>query len=157
MAAIFPLDTTQPWTFNGVTYEYDATEDRWFVISTGATDSVVKGINSNQNDIDVLNTIIDQEIQNRSDLLDVAAAKNNQQDAQIVELDSRVDALASLSGTLEFKGSYTYVALKTTAGCQAEYEQCLRDANDADDVSAARSQCNREFNECTSSIGESAS
>ena len=34
MAAVFPLDTTKPWTFNGVTYEYDATEDRWFVVST---------------------------------------------------------------------------------------------------------------------------
>ena len=154
MAAIFPLDTTQPWTFNGVTYEYDATEDRWFVVSTGATDSVVKGINSNQNDIDVLNTLIDQEIQNRNDLLDVAAAKNNQQDAQIAELDTRVDALASSSGKLEFRGNYTYVSLKTTAGCQAEYEQCLRDAQDADDVNAARSQCSREFTECTNSIGE---
>ena len=154
MAAVFPLDTSKPWTFNGVTYEYDASEDRWFVVSTGATDSVVKGINSNQSDIDVLNTIIDQEIDNRTALLDVAAAKNNQQDAAIAELDTRVDALSSSSGRLEFKGSYTYVALKTTAGCQAEYEQCLREANDADDVNAARSQCSRDFTDCTTSIGE---
>ena len=34
MAAVFPLDTSQPWTFNGVTYEYDAADDRWFVVST---------------------------------------------------------------------------------------------------------------------------
>ena len=40
MAAVFPLDTTKPWTFNGVTYEYDASEDRWFVISTNKTDFV---------------------------------------------------------------------------------------------------------------------
>ena len=40
MAAVFPLDTTQPWTFNGVTYEYDASEDRWFVISTNKVDAV---------------------------------------------------------------------------------------------------------------------
>ena len=40
MAAVFPLDTTKPWTFNGVTYEYDADDDRWFVISTNKTDLV---------------------------------------------------------------------------------------------------------------------
>ena len=153
MAAVFPLDTTQPWTFNGVTYEYDASEDRWFVISTAATDSVVKGINSNQSEIDVLSTIIDQEIENRSSLLDVAASKNNQQDASISELDLRVDALSAASGRLEFKGSYSYVALKTLAGCQAEYEQCLRDADDADDVNGARSQCNRQYSDCQGSIG----
>ena len=154
MAAVFPLDTTKPWTFNGVTYEYDADDDRWFVVSTIATDQVVDSINSNQSDIDVLNTIIDQEIENRTALLDVAAAKNNQQDSDIAELDARVDALAALSGRLEFKGSYTYVALKTTAGCQAEYEQCLRDAQDADDIIAARSQCTRDLSDCTNSIGE---
>ena len=42
MAAVFPLDTSKPWVFNGVTYEYDAAEDRWFVVSTTATDSVVR-------------------------------------------------------------------------------------------------------------------
>ena len=40
MAAVFPLDTAKPWTFNGVTYQYDASEDRWFVISTNKTDLV---------------------------------------------------------------------------------------------------------------------
>ena len=37
----------------GVTYEYDATEDRWFVVSTAATDSVVEGISNNRSQIDV--------------------------------------------------------------------------------------------------------
>ncbi len=45
MAAVFPVDTSQPWVNNGVTYEYDATEDRWFVISTTATDQVATEIN----------------------------------------------------------------------------------------------------------------
>jgi hypothetical protein len=84
MAAVFPIRTDQPWTFNGVTYEYDATEDRWFVISTAATDSVVEGISDNKSQIDVLDTIIDQEIENRTALLDVAASKNNQQDGAIM-------------------------------------------------------------------------
>ncbi len=49
MAAVFPLDTSKPWVFNGVTYEYDATEDRWFVVSTTATDSVlVVSVNLNE-------------------------------------------------------------------------------------------------------------
>ena len=65
MAAVFPLDTTQPWTFNGVTYEYDASEDRWFVVSTAATDQVVENINKNTNDIDIVNTIIDRALEIR--------------------------------------------------------------------------------------------
>ena len=153
MAAVFPLDTTKPWTFNNVTYEYDAADDRWYVVSTTATDSVVDGINSNQSDIDVLNTVIDQEIENRNALLDVAASKNNQQDAAISEINLRLDALSASSGTLEFKGTYKYVALKTLAGCQAEYEQCLRDADSSDDVTGARSQCNREYTACQNDIG----
>ena len=42
MAAVFPLDTTKPWTFNGVTYEYDAGEDRWYVISTNKQITLMK-------------------------------------------------------------------------------------------------------------------
>ena len=154
MAAIFPLDTTQPWTFNGVTYQYDAAEDRWFVISTNKTDAVDDSLEELERGLETTNDIIDKEIENRSNLLDLAANKNNQQDASIAEINLRLDALAASSGTLEFKGSYTYVALKTAVGCQAEYEQCLREANEADDVNAARSECNRELTECTNSIGE---
>ena len=77
MAAVFPLDTSKPWVFNGVTYEYDASEDRWYVVSTIATDSVIEGISDNRSQIDVLDTLIDTEIDNRAALLDVAASKNN--------------------------------------------------------------------------------
>ena len=66
MAAVFPLDTTKPWTFNGVTYEYDATEDRWFVISTNKTDFVDDSLETLNRDVDVINTVIDQEIENRT-------------------------------------------------------------------------------------------
>jgi hypothetical protein len=75
MAAVFPLDTTKPWVFNGVTYEYDATEDRWFVVSTVATDQVVENLGELERGLDVTNTIIDQEIENRSNLLDAATNK----------------------------------------------------------------------------------
>ena len=54
MAAVFPLDTSQPWTNNGVTYEYDATEDRWYVVSTTATDQVVSDIADLNDEVDAL-------------------------------------------------------------------------------------------------------
>ena len=85
MAAVFPLDTSKPWVFNGVTYEYDATEDRWFVVSTTATDSVVSSLGELERGLDVTNSVIDQEIENRTALLNVAASKNNSQDASIDE------------------------------------------------------------------------
>ena len=151
MAAVFPLDTSKPWIFNGVTYEYDATEDRWFVISTNAVDSVVEDISDNRSQIDVLDTIIDQEIANRTALLDVAASKNNQQDASINELDARVDALAASTGKLEFKGRYTYVLEKTTEACTAAYAQCLLQAGG--DV-PAMSECNRLKDVCDAAISD---
>ena len=64
MAAVFPLDTTKPWIFNGVTYEYDASEDRWYVVSTTATDQVVENLDELERGLDITNTIIDQEIEN---------------------------------------------------------------------------------------------
>ena len=149
MAATFPLNTAEPWTWNGVTYEYDATEDRWFVVSTAATDSVVKGINSNQNDIDVLSTVIDQEIENRNNLLDVAASKNNQQDADIAELDQRVDAIGQAVGALSFKGRYTFVLEKSDAACQAIQVQCIIDAGG--DVTAIRN-CQLDYDACVNDI-----
>ena len=151
MAAVFPLDTTKPWVFNGVTYEYDATEDRWYVVSTIVVDSVVEDISDNRSQIDVLDTIIDQEIENRTALLDVAASKNNQQDSAINELDARVDALASASGSLQFKGVYTYVLEKTTEACTAAYAQCLLQAGG--DV-PAMSECNRLKDVCDAAISD---
>ena len=54
MAAVFPLNTSQPWNNNGVTYQYDATEDRWYVVSTNATDQVVSDIADLNDEIDAL-------------------------------------------------------------------------------------------------------
>jgi len=153
MAAVFPLDTTKPWVFNGVTYEYDATEDRWFVVSTTATDSVFDSISNNKSQIDVLDTIIDQEIDNRTALLNAAAAKNNQQDAAILELDARVDAIGATAGILEFKGSYTYVLEKSAAACDSAYIECLRLADAGADPTGDRITCNRLYNDCTAAIG----
>ena len=136
MAAVFPLDTTKPWIFNGVTYEYDASEDRWYVVSTVATDQVVDSISDNKSQIDVLDTIIDQEIDNRTALLNAAAEKNNQQDAAILELDARVDAIGTSVGILEFKGRYTYVLEKSASACDAAYIECLRLADEGADPGA---------------------
>ena len=151
MAAVFPLDTAKPWTFNGVTYEYDATEDRWFVISTNKTDLVDDSLETLTRELDITNTIIDQEIENRSNLLDAAASKNNQQDASINELDSRVDALAASSGKLEFKGRYTYVLEKTSEACTAAYAQCL--LNVGGDA-LGQSSCAEAYNNCTRALSD---
>ena len=151
MAAVFPLDTAKPWTFNGVTYEYDAAEDRWFVISTNKTDIVDDTLETLTRELDVTNTVIDQEIENRSNLLDVAANKNNQQDASINELDSRLDALAASSGKLEFKGRYTYVLEKTSEACTAAYAQCL--LNVGGDA-LGQSSCAEAYNNCTRALSD---
>ena len=141
MAAVFPLDTTKPWIFNGVTYEYDASEDRWYVVSTTATDQVVDSISDNKSQIDVLDTIIDQEIDNRTALLNAAAAKNNQQDAAILELDARVDAIGSTAGILEFKGSYRYVLEKSQSACDAALVVALEQGVEQYTALRAHSDC----------------
>ena len=151
MAAIFPLDTSKPWIFNGVTYEYDATEDRWYVTSTVATDQVVDSIADNKSQIDILDTIIDQEIENRNNLLNAAASKNNDQDSAIAELDSRVDAIGQAVGILQFKGRYNYVLEKTVEACTAAYAQCLLQAGG--DV-PAMSECNRLKDACEDAVGD---
>ena len=104
MAAVFPLDTTQPWVFNGVTYRYDAGEDRWRVVSTTATDDVVDNLNSLNLDIERIDEKILEEIDNRTDLINQANGKNNAQDAAIAELDARVDSISENIGVLELKG-----------------------------------------------------
>ena len=141
MAAVFPLDTTKPWIFNGVTYEYDTSEDRWYVVSTVATDQVVDSISDNKSQIDVLDTIIDQEIDNRTALLNAAAAKNNQQDAAILELDARVDAIGATAGILEFKGSYRYVLEKSQSACDAALVVALEQGVEQYTALRAHSDC----------------
>ena len=60
----------------------------------------------------ILNIRIDEEIENRNLILQASAEKNNQQDAAILELDQRLDAISDASGTLQFKGRYVYVLRK---------------------------------------------
>ena len=151
MAAVFPLDTTQPWTFNGVTYQYDATEDRWFVISTNKTDLVDETLEDLERGLDITNTVIDQEIENRTVLLNAAATKNNTQDASIDELSGRIDAIGSVVGVLEFKGRYNYVLEKTVEACTAAYAQCLLEAGG--DV-PAMSECNRLKDVCEAAVSD---
>ena len=68
MAAVFPLDTSQPWVFNGVTYEYDASEDRWYVTSTVAVDSVVESLDGLEKGLEDTNKLLDEELENRDSL-----------------------------------------------------------------------------------------
>ena len=128
MAAVFPLDTTKPWTFNGVTYKYDAVEDRWYVVSTTATDQVIEGIEELEESIQETNDLIEEELENRNNLLEAAADKNNEQDAAILELDQRLDALGDAVGSLQFKGRYQYVLEKSEEACNEIYLACLIEA-----------------------------
>ena len=147
MAAVFPLDTTKPWTFNGVTYEYDATENRWFVISTNQNDFVDDTLDTLIRDLDITNSVIDQEIENRSNLLDAAATKNNQQDSSIIGLEARVDALAASVGSLQFKGRYTYVIERSEEACNAALGAAI--AGGMDNTEALRIH-----GECTAAVGQ---
>ena len=151
MAAVFPLDTTKPWTFNGVTYEYDATEDRWFVISTNKTDFVDDSLETLTKDLSDQNNRFDEELENRNALLQQAAEKNNQQDAAILELDQRVDAISESSGTLLFKGRYQYVLEKSEDACNEVYLACLIEA--AGDPLLA-GQCSQVHAACVAAIDD---
>ena len=151
MAAVFPLDTTKPWTFNGVTYEYDAIEDRWFVISTNKTDFVDDSLETLTRDTNDLNVRIDEEIENRNLILQAGAEKNNQQDAAILELDQRVDAISNATGTLQFKGRYVYVLEKSEEACNEVYLACLIEAA-GDPILAG--QCSQTHALCTTAIDD---
>ena len=150
MAAVFPLDTTKPWTFNGVTYEYDAGEDRWFVVSTNKTDLVDETLEDLERSVDINSTVIDQEIANRTSLLNAAASKNNEQDASLLELSGRIDAIGANVGILEFKGSYKYVLEKSEAACDAALAICIAEGGGEQTVT---SECLRVHGECKAAIG----
>ena len=147
MAAVFPLDTSKPWTFNGVTYEYDASENRWFVISTNQNDFVDETLDTLIRDLDITNSVIDQEIENRSNLLDAAATKNNQQDSSITGLEARVDALAASVGSLQFKGRYTYVLESSEDACNAALAAALAEGMN-------NTEALRIHGECVASVGQ---
>ena len=147
MAAVFPLDTSKPWTFNGVTYEYDASEDRWFVVSTNKTDLVDDTLEELERSIDINTTVIDQEIQNRTSLLNAAAAKNNAQDASLLELSGRIDAIGANVGILEFKGRYKYVLEKSEDACNAALAEALTQG--MEQVAALRAHT-----DCMAAIGQ---
>ena len=149
MAAIFPLDTTQPWTFNGVTYQYDAAEDRWFVISTNKTDLVDDSLETLDREVDTINTIIDQEIENRTALLNQAANKNNEQDARLDEIDARLELVADNIGVLDFAGLFEYMPLVTEDTCNAQFAECVAAAGGDPD---ALQTCTQEQARCMANI-----
>ena len=154
MAAVFPLDTTKPWTFNGVTYQYDATEDRWFVVSTNKVDEVGESLDNLSRDLDDTNTRFDEELENRNNLLNAAGSKNNEQDAAIAELSGRIDAISAVVGVLEFKGRYRYAIEHTAEACEAAYGRCLIEAESTPDPAGARIECNRLYSDCSTLVGQ---
>ena len=149
MAAVFPLDTTKPWTFNGVTYEYDASEDRWFVVSTNKTDFVDDNLETLNRDVDVINTTIDQEIENRTQLLNAAASKNNEQDERLNDIDARLDLVADNIGVLEFAGLFEYFPLVTQEFCDTQFADCITAADG--DLTAIQA-CTQEKARCDTSV-----
>ena len=149
MAAVFPLDTTKPWTFNGVTYEYDPGEDRWFVISTNKTDFVDDNLETLNRDVDVINTVIDQEIENRTNLLNAAAGKNNEQDERLNDIDARLDLVANNIGVLEFAGLFQYFTLITQEFCDNQFAECVAAADG--DITAIQA-CSQEKARCDTSV-----
>ena len=150
MAAVYPLDT-QPWTFNGVTYEYDAAEDRWYIVSTTNSDIITDTLNSLSEDVERIDDTIVEEIDNRTDLINAAAGRNNAQDAAISELDARVDSISENIGVLEFKGIFTYTLERSEAACNAAYVQCSQAASGDADLIA---QCDAALVTCQSQIGD---
>ena len=149
MAAVFPLDTTKPWTFNGVTYQYDADEDRWFVISTNKTDAVDESLRDLDGEVDLINTIIDQEIENRTNLLNAAAAKNNEQDERLNDIDARLELVAGNIGVLEFAGLFQYFPLITQEFCDTQFADCITAADG--DLTAIQ-DCTQEKARCDTSV-----
>ena len=121
--AIFPLDTSQPWTYNNVTYEYDEAEDKWSVVSTNAVDTIVDDIGENKDQIDAANE------------------KNNQQDAAIHELDNRIDAVAANVGSLSFKGRYKYATEKSKDACDLQLAENISNGMPQYDAMRIHTDC----------------
>ena len=135
----------------GVTYRFDASASCWVVVSTSLVNAVDDQITALNAEVARLDGEVTTALSERNTLLNDAANKNNQQDASIIELDARVDALAASTGKLEVKGRYTYVLEKTTEACTEAYAQCLLAA--AGDPLAA-SDCNRLKDECDAAISD---
>ena len=123
------------------------TEDRWFVVSTNKTDLVDETLEDLERSVDINTTVIDQEIENRTVLLNAAAAKNNEQDASLLELSGRIDAIGSNVGILEFKGRYKYVLEKSQAACDAALAEALTQG--MEQVAALRAHT-----DCMAAIGQ---
>jgi len=140
MAAVFPQDTTQPWVNNGVTYKYDDIEDRWYVISTSASDELVSNI-------DTLNQDVIKGFDTVEELIESSTSRDNQQDAAIAELDGRLDQIADNIGVLEFKGLYKYELHKSASACAEALQVCNAE-------NAFSPECNRAYAICIENIDQ---
>ena len=151
MPAVFPIDTSKPWTFNGVTYQYDASQGRWSVISTTASDIVSQSLSELENSINQTNITISQEIQNRTALIDAVDNRNESQDESLSELTGRIETIGANIVSLEFKGTYEYRLEHSEATCNAIYIACLADANNDP---TAMTECSNQYDQCKLEIGD---
>ena len=156
----------------GITYRYNLVTDSWIVVGNDTTnnyytkpevENLIQGLDDSLSEtieglddsvsqsISDIHTTIETEVDNRTNLINAAASKNNDQDASIQELSGRIDAIGSVVGVLEFKGRYQYVLEKTIEACTEAYGACLLQANG--DV-PAMSECNRLRDVCEDAVGE---
>ena len=150
----FPADpTTTPTVVNpatNTTYQWKATPGKWVAIVKVA-ESVTEDFEKVYEEIERIDNVIEEEIDNRTELINQAQGKNNAQDAAIAELDARVDSISQNIGVLEFKGVYTYTLERSEAACNAAYVACTAEA--AGDLDAI-AQCDALLAQCQSEVGD---
>ena len=120
----FPKDpSTSPTVINPVTnttYQWKSPPGKWVAVVKVA-ESVSEDLETLFKEIERIDNTIEEEIDNRTDLINQAQGKNNAQDAAIAELDARVDSISENIGVLEFKGVFTYTLERSDATCNAAY------------------------------------
>ena len=110
---------------------------------------LTKGLDDLNRDVDVINTVIDQEIENRTQLLNAAASKNNEQDERLNDIDARLDLVADNIGVLEFAGLFEYFPLITQEFCDTQFAECITAADG--DLTAIQA-CTQEKARCDTSV-----
>ena len=79
--------------------------------------------------------------------MNAAAAKGNEQDASLLELSGRIDAIGANVGILEFKSRYKYVLEKSEDACNAALAEALTQG--MEQVAALRAHT-----DCMAAIGQ---
>ena len=150
----FPKDpSTSPTVVNPVTnttYQWKSPPGKWVAVVKVA-ESVSEDLETLFEEIERIDNTIEEEIDNRTDLINQAQGKNNAQDAAIAELDARVDSISENIGVLEFKGVFTYTLERSDATCNAAYVACVAQANGDSDLIR---QCDDALTGCLAQVGD---